>query len=141
MRVDPEITSAPVSITIPILAALSNSEFRLHTTAIVFAPFRLAYRTAAIVNGVRPLAAMPTTTSFFPGFIFAIARSPSFAESSFDSTAAARAFGPPGNYELHSLWICTKRRRTLDRIQRGDPTASPRPNVDQTATFSEGIGN
>jgi hypothetical protein len=32
---------------------------------------------AAMVNGVRPLAAIPTTTSFLPGFLFAISRLPS----------------------------------------------------------------
>ncbi len=46
----------------------------MRVTAIVFAPARRAHSTAAIVNGVRPLAEMPTTTSFLPGRFLRISR-------------------------------------------------------------------
>jgi len=48
-----------------------------------------------MVNGVRPLAAIPTTTSLAVGFFRAIAFRPSSGESSAASTAAPNALGPP----------------------------------------------
>src|SRR5207302_1907730 len=68
IRVEPEITSGPTSATIARSAAFSRGELRLQVTAIVLAPRRRAYSSAATVNGVRPLAAIPTTTSCFWSF-------------------------------------------------------------------------
>src|SRR5262249_12909544 len=72
-----------------------RAELRLQTTATVLAPFLLACSTAATVYGVRPLAANPTTTSFFPGFRRAMSRRPVARESSLYSAARPRALGPP----------------------------------------------
>ena len=95
IRVEPEITSGPTSATIARSAAFSRGELRLQVTAIVLAPRRRAYSSAATVNGVRPLAAIPTTTSCFWSFRLVISRSPNLRESSLASTAVARALGPP----------------------------------------------
>ena len=95
IRVEPEITSGPTSATIARSAAFSRGELRLQVTAIVLVPRRRAYSSAATVNGVRPLAAIPTTTSCFWSFRLVISRSPNLRESSLASTAVARALGPP----------------------------------------------
>src|SRR5271157_2404118 len=63
MRDDPARTSGPTSVTMAKSAARSSGELRLQVRAMVQARRRGAYLTAAMVNGVRPLEAMPRTIS------------------------------------------------------------------------------
>src|SRR5438309_57593 len=83
-------------------AARSSWELGLQVRAMVSAPRLRAYSTAAIVKGVRPLAAMPITTSFFVGLRLTISARPSSRESSLASASAPRALGPP------AMMYCTR---------------------------------
>ncbi len=72
MREEPVRTSGPTSVTIANPAARSSGELRLQVRAMVSEPWLRAYSMAATVKGVRPLEAMPRTTSFLPGLRLAI---------------------------------------------------------------------
>src|ERR1035438_354939 len=103
MREDPARTSAPTSVTMAKSPARSSGELRLHVSAIVRAPRRWAYSTAAMVKGVRPLLAMPRTISRLPGFRFLISSRAREVSSSLASVEAASALGPP------AMMYCTLR--------------------------------
>ena len=63
MRDDPASTSGPTWVTMAKCAARSSGELGLQVRAMVRAPRRRASVMAATVKGVRPLEAMPRTTS------------------------------------------------------------------------------
>jgi len=59
-----------------------------------------------------------------------------------------KSFRAPGNDELHRLRTTVERGRDLQRVQRRDPAARSRPNVDQPSAaaqsgndYVDGTGN
>ena len=68
MRVEPAITSSPVSVRIGCEQMSRIGAPALFEMPMVWAPRAAASFRAAMVNGVRPLAAAPMTTSFGPMF-------------------------------------------------------------------------
>src|SRR5678816_500941 len=64
MRVDPVTISGPTRVSITTSATFAMGESGAATIAAVRAFLDFAYSRAAIVYGVLPLAAMPTTRSF-----------------------------------------------------------------------------
>src|SRR5580693_1397330 len=95
IREDPARTSGPTWVTIAKWAARCSGELGLQVSAMVWAPRRRASVRAATVKGVRPLEAMPRTTSFFVGLLRDISWRPALESSSLTSEAAARALLPP----------------------------------------------
>ncbi len=93
--VDPATTSGPTWTSMACSAASDRTAPALHDRPTVRAPRLLASRTAATTNGVRPLAATPTTTSAGPMRSAAIASAPAAASSSAPSTAPPSAVLPP----------------------------------------------
>ena len=96
-RVLPAMTSGPTRGTMLRWHAASSGEAGVQATAIVAAPRARARRTAATTNGVRPLAAIPTTTSSGPAPRASIARSPAASSSSAPSTASVTACASPAS--------------------------------------------
>src|SRR3954467_13502182 len=94
-REDPARTSGPTSVTTAKSAARSRGELRLQVRAMVWAPRRRAYSTAAMVKGVRPLVAMPRTISCLPGLRFLISLMARRVSSSLASVEEPSALGPP----------------------------------------------
>src|ERR1035438_537588 len=94
MRDDPARTSGPTWVTMAKLAARSSGELGLQVRAMVCAPRQRASAMAATVKGVRPLEAIPRTTSFFVGLWRDISLRPAWESSSLISEAEARAFAP-----------------------------------------------
>src|SRR5271163_300657 len=95
MREDPARTSGPTWVTMAKWAARSSGELGLQVRAMVWAPRRRASAMAAIVKGVRPLEAMPRTTSFLVGLRRDISLRPAWESSSLVSDSEARALFPP----------------------------------------------
>ena len=120
MRDDPASTSGPTSVTIAKSATRSSGELRLHVSAIVLDPRQRAYSTAAIVKGVRPLVAMPRTTSCLPGLRFLISATASAVSSSLASVEAPRALEPP------AMMYCTVRGLVLKVGGISEASSAPR---------------
>lgn len=120
MRDDPAKTSGPTSVTMAKSAARSRGELRLQVRAMVLAPRRRAYSRAAIVKGVRPLVAMPRTTSCLPGLRFLISRSARAVSSSLASVEAPNALGPP------AMMNCTVRGSVLKVGGISEASRAPR---------------
>ena len=122
-------------------ATRSSCELRLQVSAIVRAPWRRAYSTAATVKGVRPLEAIPTTTSFLPGFFFAISSRPSSVESSLASVAADKGLNASGNNELDRPWIGIKGGAAFRGVEGSDASAGAGADVDEASTFAQRGGD
>ena len=137
MRDDPASTSAPTSVTMAKSAARSSGELRLQVSAMVWAPRRRAYSTAAMVNGVRPLLAMPRTMSRLPGLRFFISAMASAVSSSLASVEAARALGASGHDELHGARISIESRRNFGGVEGADAAAGSGSDVDEASALAE----
>ena len=96
---------------------------------------------AAMVKGVRPLAAMPTTTSFFVGFFFAISFAAQFAGVFVGFHGCAQRFWAAGDYELDHARVHVKGGRTFDGVEGGDASAGAGAYVDQTPALGECRGD
>ena len=95
MRVEPAITSSPVSARIGWEQASRIGASGLLEMPMVWAPRAAASLRAAMVKGVRPLAATPITTSSGPMLLSRMPAMPSSTESSAFSTACMMAPVPP----------------------------------------------
>src|ERR1017187_10339348 len=120
MREDPARTSAPTSVTMAKSAARSSGELRLHVSAIVRAPRRWAYSTAAMVKGVRPLLAMPRTISRLPGL-----------------SGGGERLGSSRHDVLHAARIGVESRWNLGGVESADAAAGPSTHIDQASTPAE----
>jgi len=78
---------------------------------------------------VRPLDAMPMTTSFLPGLRRAISSRPCLESSSLTSESEAKALRPRDD-ELDAIDV--KRGRTLRRIKSGNAAAGAGSHVDES---------
>ena len=94
-RVEPVTTSGPTATSIGCSTTALSSAPVLHDRPTVRAPSSRARPSAAITNGVRPLAAMPTTASPAVTVASSMARRPPSTSSSAASTGETIAGGPP----------------------------------------------
>src|ERR1700719_3019226 len=117
MRDDPASTSAPTSVMMAKSAARSSGELRLQVSAMVRAPRRRAYSTAAMVKGVRPLVAMPRTASCFPG--------------------GSESLRPSRHDVLHAAWIRIESWRNLGGVERPESAAGSSTNIDEASPLAQ----
>ena len=96
---------------------------------------------AAMVKGVRPLAAMPTTTSLLVGFFFAMALRPSVARVFVGFYGCAQRFWAAGDDELHHARADVKGGRAFDGVEGGDASAGAGADVDETPALGERRGD
>ena len=84
---------------------------------------------------------MPTTTSFLPGFFFAMALRPSIRESSSASRGAAQRLRAASDYKLDHAGINVKRWRTFDGIERSNASAGAGADIDEPAASRQCVSD
>ena len=112
----------------------------LQVTAMVLAPLLRAYSMAAMVKGVRPLAAMPTTTSFCTGLLLG-----DLALAEFGGILVGFDGGATGLRRRPAITNCTvfgigvEGGRALGGVEGGDAAAGAGADIDQASAFGEGV--
>ena len=140
-RVEPLSTSGPTTGCIKRSTRESNSESVLHVRPMVVAPTARAYSTAPSTYGVRPLAAMPTTTSRL------LKRSRSqVALAEFGMIFGAldgpgQRFRPARNHTCDLLRRRIESRGTLGCIEHAKPAGRARADVNESPAAPEPIGD
>src|ERR1039458_5449997 len=139
MRVEPATISGPVSGVMAICTARANSESGVQLMPAVTAPRRRASAIAPSTYGVRPLAAIPTSTSRGVKPRSRRSCAPMAGSSSVVSVARASACAPPASHDaLHQFGVGAESRRAFGGIQHTQPPAGARANVEQTSAALDG---
>ncbi len=139
MRVEPATTSGPVSGVMAICTARANSESGVQLMPAVTAPSRRASATAPSTYGVRPLAAIPTSTSRGGEAAFAqIARADGRIVFSSFGGVRQRLFAARHD-ALHHFRIGAESGRAFRRIQHAQPAAGARADVEQSSAALHGF--
>ena len=94
-----------------------------------------------MVKGVRPLAAIPTTTSFRPGFFFASSRWPRPAGIFVGFESGSQRRRTAGHDELNSFAIDIEGGRALGGVERREASAGAGTHIDEPAATAQAIGD
>ncbi len=92
------------------------------------------------MKGVRPLEAMPRTTSFLVGLRRDISWRPSFGVVFADFGGGGEGFGASGDDEVRSR-IGVEGGRALDGVEGGDAAAGSGADVDEASAAAESGGD
>ena len=137
IRVEPAISSRPVSTSTGYFADVSSAVPGLLATPMVTTPYVPACCSAATVNGVVPLAATAITTSCGESRTSSICLTASATSSSAPSTLAIKCALPTGDDETQPLLGPGESRGQLRSVLHGDPARGARANVDQAPAVAE----
>ncbi len=137
MREDPARTSAPTSVTMAKSEARSSGELRLQVSAMVRAPRLRAYSTAAMVNGVRPLVAMPRTMSCLRGLAFLHFGDGERGVVFAGFGGGGESLGASRHDVLHDARIGIEGGRDLGSVEGAETAAGSGADVDEASALAE----